>query len=826
MADKNTNDKKTSDKNAYKFSPSDVKASEEFSLDFQPNILDLYDVQTYHFKLFITSIENAASGDILNKANQVIIAESGVSDLVIDKVELNGIAGPSVESGTGTQTTLKFEIVEPAGAGLIDKIFYESLSLGIGNWMVMPLYLQLEFRGRDPETGSAGIDGSPNGIGGLRWVWPLKIGTMKANVTKVGTRYEFDAVMYNELAQSNSYFSIQHNVVLTGLDTFGKAMEVLKKKLNDDQYEKLIDNYGIPDTYNIIVDDELKNVQLVNPQDTKNTSRGADYVDLSKKTATFNSGTSIDKIVDALLGSSAEFAKKMQNADTPNSTPKTEKQEKEQMKKLWRVVTETRPIAYDVVRQNNANAITIFIVKYDLGVMDVTPAQTGQTADAKEAERRRFVEYYNKGIMRKIYNYFFTGLNDQIINLDLNMNYSFAQTVARFGGIYYDQASNSKGISQEDNAKNEKALTEQMRQTLSFVNNAKPTDNVDAKIAEMRKALDNTVILDGRLKDKYKILLDHAKPTGREAFTSQLATSNGMILGRTEYTDEQLAKARSDAKAIGAQAAPDTGLTFVSDVIMKSSVRDKAFAAGKMLQPGKLRPVVFHEGVQERTLATGTDPRNDASRQRVSSIFASALYSSVDATLANIKMTIKGDPFWLFPRSIGQKVDKFEYKSDNPAKGIEEIKNSHKKNPNAVNLFGTDNFIVLRMRTPRIFDQTNPVEDPFTEVEMFSGVYKVVSLISKFEMGKFTQELNCILDPVINLTDFLEQVERAMGKKQEQKIDKPTPSPIPITAVKNTPEWKYPGGIIDEGPVTSIIKPNPTVQKKFDANGYIQRNSG
>ena len=98
------------------------------------------------------------------------------------------------------------------------------------------------------------------------------------------------------------------------------------------------------------------------------------------------------------------------------------------------------------------------------------------------------------------------------------------------------------------------------------------------------------------------------------------------------------------------------------------------------------------------------------------------------------------------------------------AVAIDEIKNSHKKYPDTVNLFGTDNFIVIRFRTPRIFNETVGVDDPYTEVEMFSGVYKVVTINSKFELGRFSQELTCILDPVINLSDFLNDVENAMGK--------------------------------------------------------------
>ena len=114
-----------------------------------PNILDNYDTITYHWKLFIVSPESTANGAILDVKNQTIIAESGVTDLTIDKVEIGGVVTPSAEGGTGTSTIVKFEIIEPSGAAMLDKLFYEAISLGVGNWAVMPLYLQLEFRARD-----------------------------------------------------------------------------------------------------------------------------------------------------------------------------------------------------------------------------------------------------------------------------------------------------------------------------------------------------------------------------------------------------------------------------------------------------------------------------------------------------------------------------------------------------------------------------------------------------------------------------------------------------------------------------------------------------
>jgi len=739
----------------------------DFALNFEPNVLDNFDTYTYHWKFFITSLEDAKNGNVLNLDAQTIIAESGVSDLTIDKVEVHGIAVPSVEAGTGTQTIIKFEIVEPSGAGLLDKMYYQAIALGIGNWLVMPTFLQLEFRGRTPET----AESTEAGLSGLKWVWPIKLTNTKANVTNVGTRYEFDAIMYDELAQSNSYFSIQHNIVLTEITDFKSAITDLENKLNADQFEKLIDNYSIPDTYQFHVDPAFAKKMITLPNQTENSSRNASFNVLGQKSAAFNAGTGIDKIVDALCGNMAYFQKKMQNAPAPSAQPRTSTTETNQMKSLWRVITETKPIAYDLLRQDNAVEIHVYIVEYDLGMVDVDAAQTGQTPESISAEKKRFLEYAQKKIMKKKYNYIFTGLNDQIRNLDLNMNFAFAASLSRFGGLYYDSSIKDTGIIAQK-LEEQKNVAEQLRQTLQFINNASnSTADIAAKIASTQAAI-NAANLNPTQAARYTNLLTYARSPDKRALAQQIANNGGVQADGTNSAAaaELLKSQRSLAKTIAAPISAtnsngdNINLTFVSDVNTTSSNAKLAESNLINLKKGKLRPIPYRENMHEIMLAGGIDPDSNAARARVSSVFATALYSSLDASLQVLKLTIKGDPFWLFPTPVNG-LQVLPYKSNmTDEKAIETIKSAHKTN-NSVNLFGTDNFIVVRFRTPRIYNITSEQEvDPYTEVNAFSGVYKVITIISKFEMGVFSQELSCILDPVIDIQDFLQAMEASSGK--------------------------------------------------------------
>jgi hypothetical protein len=773
----------------YAHKPED-KPIEDAAIEFLPNVLDNYDSYTYHWKLFITSLEDAASGNILRSEAQSIIAESGVTDLTIDMVELHGIAVPSVQAGTGTQTLVKFEIIEPSGAGLLDKMFYQAVSLGIGNWLVVPCFLQLEFRGRDPANGQSLEDGSPGALAGLKWVWPITLTNSKAFVTHVGTRYNFEAIMYNELAQTNSFFSVQQNTVLNDLNSFYDAMMDLQEKLNVDAYAKLVENYSIPDTYEIVVDPEIRKNAIINtPDRNSSTARGSSTVNLKEMTATFLPGTSIDRIVDTLLNCTSYYQNKMQNSTTPGSTPNTSKTETSQMKKLWRVVTETKPIAFDPLRQDNAVAITIYIVEYDIGTMDVTAAQTGQTSDSVAAGIKRAKEYAKNGIMNKKYDYIFTGLNDQIHRLDLNMNFSFAAAVARFAGLYYDGQTRDYGPT-KSNIDVYLKIAKELREAIRWINDPKNIGKVDDKIAEMTKKIGEAQ-LDDVTKTRYTTLLSRARKENRVQFLSEIKAAGGINSDATTRLNVERRKAQSLAKPV-----ENTNLIFISDVETGKGPRGEAAREAleyhQSLGRGKLRPIAFRENNLERNNASNVDTASNPGRARVASMFSTALYSQLDASLLTLKILIKGDPYWLFPGPLTfEQIDangNLKYLSSmDPKDAINKIKGNPTSNRKSVNMFGTDNFAVVRFRSPRIYNETTLADiDPYTEVETFSGVYRVTEVVSKFEFGKFTQELSCILDPVINLPQVLEMIEE-QSRKQQPTINSSENSSIPTTAVKTTP---------------------------------------
>lgn len=753
----------------------------KLNLEFMPNIMDNFDNVTYHFKLFITSPEVSSTGNVFNIEDQVIIAESGVTDLTIDNVEIKSVCAPSIEAGTGTATYFKFEIVEPSGAGMIDKIFYQSVALGIGNWAVMPVYLQLQFRGRNPET-SAPDDGTPGSLSSLKWLWPIKISTIKATVTHVGTRYEFDAIYYNEFAQTNAGFTLQHNVTLNNIGTFGSAMAELQDKLNADQILKLMTSYSIPDSYKIVVDPKIAGYEITPHNKNTNSRRNDNFTEFENKDATFSHGVTIDKIIDSLLGQTSEYQKILYGSKTAGGAGETMNELPGQMKKFWRIITETRPLKFDPMRVDIAKEFTIFVVEYDIGLLDSITAQTSAPPVTLEAQRKRLMTYASKQILKKKYNYIFTGLNDQILNFDIVINNGYANAMARLNGIYSNPAMSDKGVVNHDHAREEKRVTDIISRAVSFQNNAKTASTNEATVAfnEAKSSIASADLPDAT-KSRYISLLEKSKPESRLNYLKEIQEAGGIDLdGRlntTRYNAVMLSKPITEK-------VTQQQLNFISDIDITSSEATSAHTRFMENMRGKIRPVARYETMQDHQIGMGVESSSNSGIQKLSSVFSTALHSGLDSSFTNLTLTIKGDPYWITPQPYKDGEQRLFNSLRNPVDAIDWIKNAHFRYVDSVNIYGTDNFILVRFRTPRVFEG-NSTED-MADVETLSGVYKVNFVTNKFSTGKFTQELVCIIDPEILVANITEQIEDNARQKDKAATTKDLfdNKNIPETAIK------------------------------------------
>jgi hypothetical protein len=327
----------------------------------------------------------------------------------------------------------------------------------------------------------------------------------------------------------------------------------------------------------------------------------------------------------------------------------------------------------------------------------------------------------------------------------------------------------NKGVVMQNNAEDEASVTAKVQAVISLMNNAST-----ANTAETKKALDEAKAsiaassLTTAEKQRISTILEHAKPEDKLNFYKSIIDSGGLDV------DGQLAQNKLRAKFIATPITEQTTgktLNFISDVNPNGDSSQQALKDYAKFLKGQLRPVARIDTMQTKQVGIGIESSSNSGIQKLSGMFSLALHSSYDVSFARTSLTIKGDPFWLFPQPIINDTDKIYNSLKSTQAAIDWIKNAHKKVDSTVNINGTDNFIIVRFRTPKIFniDENPDSNNPFADVETLSGVFKVVAVVSKFEGGKFHQDLDCILDYNINIINFMDEIEA-----NTKKIDTPT----------------------------------------------------
>jgi hypothetical protein len=415
-------------------------------------------------------------------------------------------------------------------------------------------------------------------------------------------------------------------------------------------------------------------------------------------------------------------------------------------------------------------------------VLEANVMQNTSPPITAAAERKRLATYLKKSILKKKYNYIFTGLNDQVINFDIKLNNAYATSLARMNGIYVNSAMADKSMVYQDNAAEEATFTYKLNAVANFQNTGtslRASDNQIDKFEEAKAKLAAATQTPAqvRLRD---LLLSKQKPKDMLAFLNQVQNSGGLTV------EGELTEPLPFAKSLATPLA-GTDIKFISDVNTSEESIKEAYNDYLLGIKGKLRPVTYIDSMHQQQIGQGITSNSNSGIQQVSTMFAVALHSNIDSSFMHIHLTIKGDPFWLFPQPVVDDDARLHNALKPEAEAIEWIKEAHMKTRDSVNIYGSDNFLLLRFRTPRIFDTNdNPdTTNPFTDVEMLSGVFKVTEITHKFESGKFTQDIACYLDTQINITNFTNEIENdAAVPTPETTTAEATIDSIPPTASK------------------------------------------
>jgi len=387
------------------------------------NVLLKYDNYTYHFTLFaLSSAQYHLFWD--NPDTEVarhIIAESGVTGrFSIDSVQITSAApaSPGLTSNFSFNNCV-MAISENNGMSLFNDLVVLANDLGYNKFMDLPLIMEMDFIGFHPVTGK------PNRIPGLKRQWAVRINTIKARATESGGTITYDLQMTRARAGlvDNKDWMLKEPYTCTST-TFGDFVDQIQDKLNkmaDKQYGYLQHKYSEFANgmyYEIHVPDELRgmsiNYDMKQSKEVGNTVNGSD----GAKDFSWGADVPISRAFDDVLDCCIPIQ---------SST--------DRRRQFVNIIPIQKYVGYDPIRATLAYKNHYYIIKYNIGDVvseeDLKHEKFNFEYFFENAEKYEVEGNEEPKLNIKRYDYQFTGLNQEILNLELKFDQGFNVAVTR-----------------------------------------------------------------------------------------------------------------------------------------------------------------------------------------------------------------------------------------------------------------------------------------------------------------------------------------------------------------------------------------------------------
>lgn len=757
------------------------KDENPFSVDIERNTLDQFELPTYHFRLFMMNDEAVRKKQFgpTSREHRIVIAESGVTSTEIDNVEIHSVVGMSKGAGIGISTNFSFTLTQPFGATLLDEIVNAANILGIENFAKAPYFLELSFR-------SQGVFDENNTVADsdfrdLIWVWPLIFTKMGIDVNAGGSTYTLEAALYGDMAYTNHISDLSETVNIDA-ETVGEFFKKFAAILNSREESKRgTSGYVFPDTFSFKIDEQIINEKIVpdGKEERQNRAGTFEEGEDGKMRISFQAPVSIDRVIQNVLSLTKFFQKKAKGTDDPDALKKDNQGEEAIFQTLYRVVADSEMGKYDSTRQDYQRHNKYLIIPYNM-----TTIQTQSNQNAAVTNKQRYDAIRRKGLITKVYDYIYTGLNDQVLDFELVFNFNWYAALPLQGGIHNKPVIAEIGASKTDQQANIEAGADSLADKAAVF--------ADRIKAEFPSSL--TSFSGWSLEDLFKSLVSTKVTDLQEAATTAVTADSLQVSDVIGEVTDGIETVQSGVLDIPETIPGINNVQFVPGIsetiggisigqafpiattermlaILQSKTQFPRIGSGgdsvdaaqqelkavdpklEDLNPGEKDVQIFKtsyiEAIPGKGPGAGTGEYASSPGQNMLSALFEQANSPLAADLLTIDLKIKGDPYWLEPSPIGR--------TDHPITAFERAEANRGGTGQATSFNGVDStdsqtYFVFRSFTPQQFDaETGITPKNNKDRNALNGVYGVRTVTHSFSQGMFTQELHAIRDPQLNL---------------------------------------------------------------------------
>jgi hypothetical protein len=667
---------------------------------------------TYHFSFYLDTDIETNQG----KGQEFVIAETGLTGMNIQNVEIEGFVGPNIRTKNANATSITIKIYEPFGAMLPDLLYQAAVTMNIRNYLKAPWFLRLKLHGYDG-------DGKVITVG-EDWKWKMVLIDVQSQISENGSLHTIQALPLAEVALNNQYCMLPALTNTSGA-TVGEALQNVIKSMNESvehRYgathppfiEYAVEERPYPFDTKVGVSSPFGHMLVSDQPQTSNQSTNSAY---DAQNSHFAQGTDFPKIVDLLM-SRCDSAVKMARLSrdvVPTDAPDEEKEIRDVVSILHRIDTKVEYLSYDTVFGDYCKKIT-FVVKPFNSLRLLTSMGRAQRFDRDSRLNRDKAAFATgRSYLKKQYDYVFTGLNTEVEKFDINVNFRWAVSVP-----IIQNRSFTGTPARVDDALVAQDASSQLDQSSRVLDQAR----LEAK------TLDDQIIkleTEGTTVDQ-KIIDAKAEAEKRVAEALKDNQQKGTIAAMARDKVNQAAEAASKARRI-----PNGRVVDGEDAVYDNIQSDEKGAAksgfgGASAGDSSFMPLTIIKDADNpgSSMSVGSSTDNNANKS-VYGTLLNQLYGSFDANLQNIELDVRGDPYWLGPGSDGTLYDT----------------DSNDQTPNFIN---GEHMFVFRFKLPQGYDEnTGSVSLPKGiggNSNIFTGFYAVTQITHHFREGVFSQTLN------------------------------------------------------------------------------------
>lgn len=636
-----------------------------------------------------------SGGGLGDSKTKTVFEKTGRIEYYIDDIEIEGYIAPNTYTGISNSTSIRFIVREPYSLGLfLQTLKLAALNAGYSNYVECPMLLTIEFIGWDENNNS---QLSPYS----RRMIPIKLSGATVEAGEGGSVYNVSGYAYNGMAFLDDVQELKHDVSITGSDLLN-LLQVGPNSLTSVINERYLE---LETTKQNVKSDRII---IMFPEDR--TSRNNLFSTASTASATTKSTISTK---DAIRQTS-----------TVGTNDVVSKNAEEILSPTFRRLYSNSDLAQELANQarTNVNAIgreKIIENWYESGEMPYAlPLATYDESKGGYVRHSNFLQVSND--LRKFE--FTAGTKIEHIIQQLIL-------ISGFGRKLIDQLENvsSDGFVNWFRIESQVFIDAEPGQVMKsgqypkiYVFRVVPFKTHHSRFKQItqtsigmsslqaKAAKNYNYIYTGKNKDilDFKLNFDLAFFTAISSDTSQTGSNQRAGAQNEAIRQKKTTIKRTDPTGSSVDAAGSPGTNEQSSIPMMN----------------------MQQGANIET------PESRVARE-----FHNAFMNS-NADLITVDMTIMGDPYYIYDSGLGNYVEE----------DINGGRFFNMKSGGSMNYENGEVDVNLIFRTPIDYNDQGTMDFPRvgkkdTEIIVgFSGLYQVVTVVSKWNQNLFTQDLRMI----------------------------------------------------------------------------------